>query len=114
MIAKIEVLYNSSKVGTFIGSKSELKDSSIRWNSASPFFDLILHNAAVSQVDEAVGKVHDHLVVGGKDKGDLLLLVHLLHDLEETGPGLGIEISGRLVRSRKRRVRHAPAGCAPC
>jgi len=42
-------------------------------------FHQVVCNQSVSNIDEAPGIVHDHLVVGGKDEGDAFLRIHLLH-----------------------------------
>ena len=53
-------------------------------------FYLVICHEAVPDKNEPAGIVHDHLIVGGKDKGDFFLLVHLLHHFQQTGAGLGI------------------------
>ena len=54
--------------------------------STVDFFPIAFH-PAVTDHDDPAGKIHDHLVMGGENKGHAALAVHLPHQFEKTLSG---------------------------
>ncbi|AJR09232.1 hypothetical protein H744_2c2576 [Photobacterium gaetbulicola Gung47] len=61
----------------------------------------ILLQLAVLKHNHPLGPRDHPRVVGGKDKGGPFLFIELLHDIEQLGGTLGIEVGGRLIGHHK-------------
>jgi len=55
-----------------------------------------------AQLEDAIGRRRDRIVVGGHDDRGVVVVMNLAHQLNDLGPGFDVEVSGRFVAQQQR------------